>query len=136
MLGTAGDLATQLREMLSALGTAPTPALLADLVEHEEAAWRQAVQLYDDTLSALRELRQRGFRLALISNCSCQAGAVIRHLDFAALVDTLVLSFEVGLAKRRIRRSTTRPALSSAWRQRTAPWWLTALAVSWRQPVR
>jgi putative hydrolase of the HAD superfamily len=99
MLGTAGDLATQLHDMLSALGTAPRPGLLADLVEHEEAVWRQAAQLYDDTRSALHELRQRGFRLGLISNCSCQAGAVIRHFDFAALVDTLVLSFEVGLAK-------------------------------------
>ena len=99
MLGTAGNLATQLQEMLSTLGAAPGSDLLADLVEHEEAAWRQAVQLYDDTLSALRELRQRGLWLGLISNCSCQAGAVIRHLGFATLVDTLTLSFEVGLAK-------------------------------------
>ncbi len=99
MLGTAGDLATQLREMLGTLGTPPEPELLANLVEHEEATWRQAVHLYDDTLSALRELRQRGFRLGLISNCSCQAGAVIRYLGFTALVDTLILSFEVGLAK-------------------------------------
>ena len=37
MLGTAGDLATQITEMLSTLGAPPTPELLADLVEHEEA---------------------------------------------------------------------------------------------------
>src|SRR5437764_11502482 len=99
MLGTAGDLTTQLRDMLGSIVAAPEPAVLAELVELEERSWRRAVRLYPDSKPTLRELRRRGFKLGILSNCSCQAGAVIRSLGLPKLVDAVVLSFEVGLAK-------------------------------------
>ena len=99
MLGTAGDLATQLRDMLGSIVAAPEPAVIAELVELEERSWRRAVRLYPDSKPTLRKLRRRGLKLGILSNCSCQAGAVIRSLGLPKLVDAVVLSFEVGLAK-------------------------------------
>ena len=99
MLGTAGDMAAQYRAMLTALGVAPREELVAELVELEYDAWQRAAHLYPDTKPALQALRQRGFKLGIVSNCSCQAGAVIGFLGVDALVDTLALSCEVGAAK-------------------------------------
>lgn len=99
MLGTAGDLAAQLRAMLGQLGRATDEGLIAELAEHEHAVWRRAVQLYPDALPTLVELRRRGFRLGILSNCSCQAGAVIHHLGLSNQVDAVILSCDVGFAK-------------------------------------
>jgi putative hydrolase of the HAD superfamily len=65
----------------------------------ETAAWNEAVHLYPETVPLLRELRGLGYRLGLLSNCSCQAGAVVSVLGLDALMDRLVLSCDVGLAK-------------------------------------
>jgi putative hydrolase of the HAD superfamily len=99
MLGTAGDLAAQLRAMLGTLGHQLELQILDSLVAHEYGAWERAVQLYPDTRPILAELRRRGFKLGILSNCSCQAGAVIHRLGLGALVDSVTLSFEVGYAK-------------------------------------
>ena len=99
MLGTAGDLATQLRAMLGTLGHEREQQILEALVAHEYGAWERAVQLYPDTRPALAKLRRRGFKLGILSNCSCQAGAVIHRLGLSELVDSVTLSFEVGSAK-------------------------------------
>jgi putative hydrolase of the HAD superfamily len=98
-LGTAGDLTTQLRDMLGSIGLAPPASLIAEMARLEERAWERAVRLYPDTKPALRELRRRGYRLGIISNCSVQAGAMIDFHGLRALVDTTLLSFEVGVAK-------------------------------------
>lgn len=99
MLGTAGDMTAQLRAMLGQLGRGGDEGLIAELAEHEHEVWRRAVQLYPDTLPTLAELRRRGFKLGILSNCSCQAGAVIHHLGLSDRVDAVILSYEVGFAK-------------------------------------
>jgi putative hydrolase of the HAD superfamily len=99
MLGSLGSLEQQIALMLSRLGTQATPDLLARLVEVENQAWREAVHLYPETVPLLTELRSRGHRLGLLSNCSCQAGAVVSVLGLDTLMDELVLSCEVQLAK-------------------------------------
>jgi putative hydrolase of the HAD superfamily len=99
MLGTAGDMAAQLRFMFGQLGLEAEERLIEELAEFEHDVWRRAVQLYPDTKPTLAELRRRGFKLGILSNCSCQAGAVIHHLGLSDLVDAVILSFEVGLAK-------------------------------------
>lgn len=99
MLGTAGDLATQLRTMLAAAGQAPPDDLIARLVDQEYRSWERGVRLYADTLPVLRALRTGGLRLGILSNCTCQAGEVVRYHGLHELVDSVVLSFEVGLAK-------------------------------------
>ena len=99
MLGTAGDMENQLRAMLAKLGLEPSPDQLAALAEFEFRSWQRGVHLYEDTRPVLSELRRRDFRLAILSNCSCQAGAVVRYHGLPELVDTVALSCEVGLSK-------------------------------------
>src|SRR6266516_2849255 len=55
MLGTAGDLATQLRDMLGTIGVEPPPDVIASMAELEYRSWEQAVHLYSDTKPTLRE---------------------------------------------------------------------------------
>jgi putative hydrolase of the HAD superfamily len=99
MLGSLGDLGEQISLMLVRLGKEARPDLIAQLAEIENEAWRHAVHLYPETLPLLEELRTRGYRLGLLSNCSCQAGAVVSILRLDQLMDELVLSCDVNLAK-------------------------------------
>lgn len=99
MLGSLGNLDQQIALMLGRLGAQASPELLARLVEVENQAWREAVHLYPETVPLLQELRGQGYRLGLLSNCSCQAGAVVSVIGLDALMDELVLSCEVRLAK-------------------------------------
>ncbi|MFN0071874.1 MAG: HAD family hydrolase [Chloroflexota bacterium] len=99
MLGALGTLDEQIALMLGRLGAQDSPELVTRMVEVENQAWREAVHLYPESLPLLRELRERGYRLGLLSNCSCQAGAVVTVLGLDALMDTLALSCEVRLAK-------------------------------------
>src|ERR1044071_1573214 len=72
MLGELGDLDQQITLMLGRLGV---------------EAWTEAVHLYPETVPLLQELRSRGYRLGLLSNCSCQAGAVVTELGLDKLMD-------------------------------------------------
>jgi putative hydrolase of the HAD superfamily len=99
MLGSLGDLGQQISFMLVRLGKEARPDLVAQLVEVENQAWSKAVHLYAESVPLLEELRRRGYRLGLLSNCSCQAGAVVSILGLDALMDELVLSCDVQLAK-------------------------------------
>jgi putative hydrolase of the HAD superfamily len=99
MLGRLGSLEDEIRTMLRQLGTDPTPALVAELAETETAGWTRAVTLYPETIPTLAALRERGFKLGLISNCSAQAGAVLDRIGLAECFDAVVLSCDVGLAK-------------------------------------
>ena len=99
MLGKLGGMEDQIRLMLRGLGADPPAELIVDLAERENRAWGRAVTLYPEALPTLRELKRRGYKLGLVSNCSCQAGAVIHQLGLAELMDALVLSCDVGVAK-------------------------------------
>ena len=85
--------------MLLTIGVEPPPEVIAQMAALEYRSWEQAVHLYPDTEPTLRELRRRGCALGILSNCSCQAGAVVRSLGLPKLVDVVILSFEVGTAK-------------------------------------
>jgi putative hydrolase of the HAD superfamily len=98
-LGTLGGMEDELRDMLTACDLTPTVAVLAELAALEYATWRDSVRLFEDSLPALEWLRRDGYRLGIVSNCSCQAGAVVDPLGLREAVDTMVLSCEVGLMK-------------------------------------
>ena len=99
MLGKLGGLEDEIRTMLQQLGADPAPELVAELAETETAGWARAVTLYSETVPTLGALRERGFGLGLISNCSAQAGAVLHRIGLAEQFDSVVLSCEVGIAK-------------------------------------
>jgi putative hydrolase of the HAD superfamily len=98
-LGTNGSLEADIRALLALAGRAVSDDELRELAALEYATWRGGVELYPDSLPTLRELRRRGVRSAIVSNCSYEAGAVVHELGIDQVVDTLVLSCEVGLAK-------------------------------------
>jgi putative hydrolase of the HAD superfamily len=57
------------------------------------------VHLWDDTLPALRELRERGIRTAIVSNCDHSTRPVVERLGLVDASDAMILSFEAGVAK-------------------------------------
>jgi putative hydrolase of the HAD superfamily len=54
---------------------------------------------FDDAAPALRELRGRGLRLAVVSNWDCSLREVLEAAGLLGLVDAVVSSAEVGAAK-------------------------------------
>jgi len=88
-----------IRHVLAAAGVPdPAPALVQRILA-AEAAFDEGVRLYDDALPTIAALRERGARLALVSNCSHSTRAIVDRLGFDELFDTVVLSFELGVRK-------------------------------------
>ncbi len=138
MRGALGGLQDEFRVLLQGLGVDPSPALLDLLLEREHAVWNRAVTLYPEALPLLDELRRRGYRLGLVSNCSAQAGDVVRRNGLDARLDALTLSFEVGALKPspEIFLHACTPARRSAWRRPSACSSRTAHSPSWTRPRR
>ena len=93
--GLEGDLAA----VLEACGVVTTPDLLRDLAAEEYANWAGGVSPYEDVVPELSKLRDKGYRLAIVSNASCEAGGVVAALGLDALVDAVVLSCDIGWLK-------------------------------------
>ncbi len=99
MLGTLGSLEAQIADLLRQLGRSPSPALLSELAEMDVRAWQRAVTLYPDARPALAALKERSYRLGVLSNCSHEAGYVIERAGLDDVFDALALSFRLGVAK-------------------------------------
>ena len=97
--GAYGDGDGDVRAVLAALGVPATPALLAALHELEDREIFRDIHLYEDSLPVVRELRRRGVKTALVSNCSNNTRAVVERLGLPAEFDTTILSFEVRTQK-------------------------------------
>src|ERR687883_1529425 len=93
--GLEGDLAA----VFEACGVATTPDLLRALAAEEYANWAGGVRPYQDVCPELQRLRVAGYRLAIVSNASCEAGGVVANLGLDRLVDSVVLSCDVGWLK-------------------------------------
>jgi putative hydrolase of the HAD superfamily len=98
-LGRCGSLEADIAAILALAGKTMSDEELRQLAELEYATWREGVELYPDTPKTLGELRRRGVRTAIVSNCSYEAGAVVHQLGLDRMVDELVLSCQVGVAK-------------------------------------
>jgi putative hydrolase of the HAD superfamily len=61
----------------------------------DPGVWR----LYDDVDSTLRQLRERGLRLGVVSNWDTRLRRISEGLGLDRLVDFIVISAEVGLRK-------------------------------------
>lgn len=99
MLGALGSLEDEILAMLRAMDVQPERRLLERLAEADRAAWIEAAALYPDAVSTLVGLKDRGFSLGLVSNCTCQARDVIRAHGLGPYLDVMALSFELGVAK-------------------------------------
>ncbi len=92
--------AEQHRAAYTALARAaaiPVPGIEEALYERHmsPAAWRP----YPDTEPTLRELRRRGLPVAVVSNIGWDLRPVFRAHGLDELVDTYVLSYELGVQK-------------------------------------
>jgi putative hydrolase of the HAD superfamily len=85
--------------LLRAAGREASPALVADLVRQDTELLLAHARLYDDTIPFLRGLRDRGIKIAIVSNCTENTRPLLVKHGVDALADTLVLSCEVRSAK-------------------------------------
>lgn len=86
-----------LHREIPALGSVPFEEWFAHLHAHfgEPGTWR----LYPDVLPALRELKDRGYRLAIVSNWNQRLRRIADGLGLTPLVDAIVISCEAGVRK-------------------------------------
>jgi len=98
-VGTYGSAEGDLRVVLEDAGFESTPELIDELARLVDRVLGDGVHLWEDSLPVLRELRARGIRTAIVSNCDHSTGPVVRRLGLSRETDAVVLSFEAGVAK-------------------------------------
>ncbi|MDF2629607.1 MAG: hypothetical protein K0R39_3438 [Symbiobacteriaceae bacterium] len=85
--------------LLTALGVKnPTDALIMRLVEtvHQYSAW---YSLYPETLPVLEELKNRGYKLAVVANWAPSLVRFLHEFELDTYFQAIVASGEVGLSK-------------------------------------
>ena len=85
--------------VLRAVGREARPGLVAELVRQDQELLLAHARLYDDTIPFLQRLRDRGVKIAIVSNCAENTRPLLVKHGVDALADTLVLSCEVRSAK-------------------------------------
>jgi putative hydrolase of the HAD superfamily len=98
-VGTYESAEGDMTAIVEAAGVDPDPPLIARLLDMERAFTETGVELYEDSLPVVRELRVRGTRTALISNCSHSTRPIVDRLGLDEEFDEILLSFEVGIHK-------------------------------------
>jgi putative hydrolase of the HAD superfamily len=97
--GDNADESADMAAILEAAGHPPDPDLVAELLAMEGELMRDRVHLYDDSLEVVRELRSRGVKTALVSNCSYNTVPIVERLGLEAEFDSVILSFQVHAMK-------------------------------------
>ena len=85
--------------LLRAAGQQARPDLVAELVRQDTELLLTHARLFDDVIPFLRGLRERGIKIAIVSNCTENTRPMLVKHGIDALADTLVLSCEVRSAK-------------------------------------
>ena len=85
--------------LLRAAGQEARPGLVAELVRQDTELLLAHARLFDDVIPFLRGLRERGIKVAIVSNCAENTRPLLVKHGIDALADALVLSCEVGSAK-------------------------------------
>jgi putative hydrolase of the HAD superfamily len=99
-IGAYGSAEGDLAAVLEAAGVQADADLVHELNEARARALAEnGVNLWDDSIRTLRELRGRGIRTAVVSNCDHATRPIVEDLGLQREVDAIVLSFEVGAAK-------------------------------------
>ena len=85
--------------MLAKCGVQATDGLVAEMVRRDQELLLANARLFDDVVPFLQRLRDRGIKIAIVSNCTENTRPLLVATGVDALADTLVLSCEVGAAK-------------------------------------
>lgn len=84
------------------LGGAPRPERVAEALETMGRAWIGALDPFPGAVEAVRTLRERGYRMGLVSNCMVPpsfAGQELERHGFRAYLDFAIFSSGVGYRK-------------------------------------
>jgi putative hydrolase of the HAD superfamily len=98
-IGEFGSVEGDLRAVLEAAGGEVTDELVNDLTRLEGKVLERGVHLWEDALPTIGELRDRGLRIAVVSNCDHSTRPIVDRIGITAAVDAVILSFEVRVAK-------------------------------------
>jgi putative hydrolase of the HAD superfamily len=98
-VGTFGSPEGDVIAVLEEAGVPPDATTVREIVRATEGFLQTGVTLYEDSVPALRELRRRGLRTAVVSNCDHTTRPVVERLGLPGEADEVVLSFEVRSAK-------------------------------------
>jgi putative hydrolase of the HAD superfamily len=91
--------ADAMRLILPVFGVEPDPALVDDLLRRDKEYASANTMLFDDTIPFLTWLRSQGVLIALVSNCSDTTRPQLERLGLIPLVDSVILSCEIGSMK-------------------------------------
>lgn len=98
--GAYADAEAELASVVRAAGIDPDPSLISTLRTLEHAHIEEGgVRLYDDSLPVVRELRARGVKTALVSNCSHNTRPLVDTFGLGEEFDEVILSVEVRAMK-------------------------------------
>ena len=98
--GVYGSAEGDMAAVIEAAGVEPAPSLIEELTGFERGFLADGgITLYEDSLEVAAELRDRGVRTALVSNCSHSTIGVVADLALADVLDVLVLSVTAGVSK-------------------------------------
>ncbi len=86
-------------EILRARGREPSPRFVRALAVRDQELLLAHARLYSDSIPFLRKLRDRGVKIAIVSNCTESTRPLLARLGVDVLADAVVLSCEVGSAK-------------------------------------
>jgi putative hydrolase of the HAD superfamily len=98
-VGAFGSREGDMTAIVEAAGVDPSPALIERLLAMETAFADTGIELWEDSLPVVSELRAQGVKTAMISNCSHSTRGIVDRLGLEDAFDEIVLSFEVGLRK-------------------------------------
>jgi putative hydrolase of the HAD superfamily len=87
------------RQIMASCGAQATDDLIAEMVRRDQELLLANARLYDDVIPFLTRLRDRGIKIAIVSNCTDNTRAMLVATGVDRLADELVLSCEVCSAK-------------------------------------
>jgi putative hydrolase of the HAD superfamily len=98
-VGAYGDAAGDWDAVLAWAGVESPPEVAIDAASLEHELLRGAVHLFPESMQVVTDLRARGLKTALISNCSHATRPVVDRLGLPEAFDAVMLSFELGVRK-------------------------------------
>ena len=87
------------RRIMASCGVQATDDLVAEMVRRDQELLLANARLFDDAIPFLTRLRDRGIKIAIVSNCTENTRAMLVATGVDKLADELVLSCEVRSAK-------------------------------------
>lgn len=97
--GLLGDAAAALRWVCAQADGRPSPEALRMALVARVAAVQADTRLRPEAVPTLRELRRRGLRTAVVSDCTYELPAFLPRLPIAPLLDARIFSVEIGRCK-------------------------------------